>query len=529
MIGTLHRDGRPAGPRFVGDVWLTNRDDLVRTLDVRGSDAELVVAAYDRWGERCIEHLDGELAFVIRDERDGSLFCARDPFGTRPFFYALSAEHLSFASDVVDVDAPRTPDLDVIKSTLVNPHFVDDHRTLYREVRKLAPGHTMRVTASDVTTRRYWNPAEITEARSARFGDRVAELRALLEDAVATRMTDGTGAHLSGGLDSSAVAIIAARRRERPLDVFSWSPPPDGALKADDERHKVARIVAAERMRCHYLTYRADDYRAQCEWALPRGMLFNHHAAEAVVCRSARDAGISTLLSGWGGDEAVSIASKGYYAGLLVERRVPALARAIWVKARTERVPLVSFGRWLWTRALRPVLPVTTRAEYPAFVSAQMRERLRHAHVIERPPYREVPGVHSNQRRLLLHGHLAERMETWAAIGAAHGIVHRYPLLDRRIVELALGTPAEMFVQGGEHRALFTAASRGLHDCFENAKHEPASLAAQVRVGDGARNAWIREQLRRPGPVIDRAAVTGISRALIQAIQAEYVLERAHG
>ena len=165
------------------------------------------------------------------------------------------------------------------------------------------------------------------------------------------------------------------------------------------------------------------------------------------------------LLSGWGGDEGISFNARGYYAELLLSGRLGRLRREMGESSRHPlasvaagvALPLASPGAARMVRALR-------RGEWPApnrtFIHPAFARRARPLPAA-RPPR---AGLRRMQLYLLQQGHLADRIEGWAARGAGRGIEYRYPLLDRRVLEFALGLPPEQFRRGRWSRWLMRRA-----------------------------------------------------------------------
>jgi asparagine synthase (glutamine-hydrolysing) len=218
---------------ITGDVRLDNRVELAQRLGRPGlpggtlSDGELIIAAYERWGEDCATHLLGDFAFALWDGRQRTLFCARDVFGVKPFYYHQSSDLFAFASDVDGVlSVPGVP-------TRLNQLRLSDYllalsgdpaSTIYEDVSRLPPARTMTVNAGGASLRRYWTPDAVTELHLGSEEEYDEAFRHVLEIAVRDRMPSehAVGAFLSGGLDSSS--IVCAAQRQRPEALCRRSP-----------------------------------------------------------------------------------------------------------------------------------------------------------------------------------------------------------------------------------------------------------------------------------------------------------------
>ncbi len=198
-------------------------------------DSRLILLAYQKWGEATPEHLLGDFAFAIWDARLRRLFCARDIFGVMPFHYHATQTGFCFATDVRGMLAFEgiEPVLDI--ATLAgymsqNP-TVHLARSFYAQVAKLPPAHALSVGQDGLKQWQYWHPEHARAVRLPSDAAYADALRELLTKAVECRVRSSypVGAHISGGLDSSSVAVLAARAlRAQSKDIaagFSWSPP----------------------------------------------------------------------------------------------------------------------------------------------------------------------------------------------------------------------------------------------------------------------------------------------------------------
>ena len=228
-----------------GQVWITadarvdGRDDLVRKLAAKGrlelknaTDPELVLHAYHAWGDDCVEHLIGDFAFAIWDERRRGLFCARDHFGVKPFFYARLPHCLVFSNTLNCVrlhpDVPEALNPRAIEEFLRAEQIRDPAATTYVDIHRLPAGHRLRWSASDGTVRveRYWTLPVDESIRYRRSSDYVDQFLALLRQAVADRLrTRQVAISMSGGLDSTTIAAVARQVLAEKPEPFQLEPP----------------------------------------------------------------------------------------------------------------------------------------------------------------------------------------------------------------------------------------------------------------------------------------------------------------
>ena len=177
-------------------------------------DSELILNAYAAWGADCVHHLRGDFAFAIWDARRKTLFCARDQFGVKPFYYAELGDLFLFSNTLncVRQHADVSDDLNeaAIGDFLLFGVNCDHAATTFRDVRRLPPAHSLTVSPSRVQTARYWSAPTDGHIRYRRADDYIEHFQILLQAAVEDRLhTDQAGILLSGGLDSSSIASMA--------------------------------------------------------------------------------------------------------------------------------------------------------------------------------------------------------------------------------------------------------------------------------------------------------------------------------
>ena len=465
-----HRD---AGCTLVADARLDDRGTLCDALGVAPperpatSDHALILRAWRRWGRECPEHLLGDYAFALWDAGTRTLFCARDHIGCRPFYYAQTPRRFIFAGTVDAVlAAPGVSDaLDepMVAAYLTQSFVHTTARTFFKAVRMLPPGHSLTVETAPSTRaarlQRWWRPERTPKARPAGDDDHAAEFLNLYARAVKDRLRGGpVGVHLSGGLDSSSIAVLAARELRRqgrpPPPAFTWLRPLGGGPSSAAHAPEYARIeetAAREGLPVHHCHSACpDDYVSAYRRDLTCPLILS--VFEEGVQSRAAELGLRVLLSGMGGDECVSFNGRGYYADLLLRGQWRRLA----AECRAREKDLAPFLAGIVLKLLHPDL-------YRRLVQwrrGRWRGRPRGGRWLIHPAFarrvRPLPdrstvreiGVRRTQLRLLRYGLLSGNMELHAVSGARHGIEYRYPLLDRRLLEFALGLPPEQFRRG---------------------------------------------------------------------------------
>lgn len=317
-------------PLTVGNLTLTadaridNRAELLATFagrfrqpEAEITDSDLILAAYEKWGEQCVEYLIGDFAFAIWDSASRRLFCARDHMGVRPFFYVEVGSLFAFASEIKALlclsEVPRAINLVQVGNMLMDM-VADKHSTFYENLWRLPPGNRLKVTSDNsINLQAYWTPEPRSEQAATKNIDWAEQFRVIFTECVRSRLRgldSSVGASLSGGLDSSSVVCVARdllqAANRTPLETFSAVYPTTPAV---DESPFINSVLATGQFSSHVLAM--DEYSAfasieqilsSLEEPVNAPNIFIHWNLASVVHK----AGIRVLLDGRDGDTVVS-------------------------------------------------------------------------------------------------------------------------------------------------------------------------------------------------------------------------------
>ncbi len=190
------------------------------------SDTEVIVHAYEEWGAECTARFNGMFAFALWDEERRSLFLARDPLGIKPLYYVSLGHRFLFASEIksllMDPECPREVDISSL-SQLFTLRYVPSPGTLFNDIQKLPPGHSMVVQSSGIQITRYWTLTPRVAANNAKEEDLIEEYESLVQSAVRMQMRSDVpvGLFLSSGVDSGALLAIMGEFSGRPVHTFT--------------------------------------------------------------------------------------------------------------------------------------------------------------------------------------------------------------------------------------------------------------------------------------------------------------------
>ena len=417
------------------------------------TDTEVIVHAYEQWGEACVHRLDGIFAFGIWDETRQSMFLARDPIGIKPLYYTCNQETFCFASQpkaiLQDPSFSVEVDSDAFRDFLAFS-YVPDPQSIFAGIQRLPPAHTLTVTHEGSRLERYWQCQFVPSVRS--FSEAASEISARLTSAVESQMTADVpvGTLLSGGIDSALLTALAHQYRNADfgaLHSFTLGFDQDGF----DER-QYAQIAAT-----HVGTNHCVDLLEEAQLAVQledaveafdEPFDLNGPIPMTRLARFVRDQGVKVVLGGDGGDE--------LYAGYL---RYDFFNRYCASPRRW-----LSFQRSARSRAHAyfqhegVCTPEVLEAIMPAHFDRSWLERS-----IERTqPYFEskLPPVVACQLLDFHHylpGHILTKVDRATM---RHGVEARVPFLGRENVELAFRIPSQFNYRKGERKAALKQVAR---------------------------------------------------------------------
>jgi asparagine synthase (glutamine-hydrolysing) len=417
------------------------------------SDTEVLARAYLQWGAECVARLRGMWAFVIADTRSQTLLCARDPFGIKPLYYAFLRGAFVFASEpqaLVRIGVPARVNLRRAAQYLALGVTDHDSESFFEGIVQLKAGGLLTV---DATARVQPLVSAEPGLADGRGTASVEEFATCLHDSVRLHLRSDVpvGTCLSGGLDSSTVAALAAAEvRAAHGPRFAAVTAASGEARTDERRYAAAVVEHCD-LAWHVVTPSAKQFareiddclRAQGEPAVSPSVYFQY-----CVMRGARAAGVKVMLDGQGADELLC----GY------ERYAP-----IWaLEVARSRGLLVSLGEFMRVaRHSRPgVRGMTALAAY------MLLPRLRRRHVMRRSAFLRaefLPCVHELLARLAsaarnVHdARLADIAEfSLPALlryedrnSMAHSIEARVPYVDRAVAAAALRMPTAQLLHAG--------------------------------------------------------------------------------
>ena len=502
---------------LTADARIDNRDDLLRQfgLPATTTDGTLILAAHEKWEDESPAHLLGDFAFVVWDSFRRRLFAARDPSGTRPFYYYYRPGSLfAFATEIKALfcfpEIPRKLNERRIADYLADIAHLDSSATAFEEIFRLPAAHRLTVDASGITLSRYvsFDPSnEIRLPSDAAYAEAFLEI---FTEAVRCRLRSNTpvGASLSGGMDSSAVVCVArkllAEASAPPLHTFTQLF--DNVPESDERQFSEA--VCAQGAVVHHRIYpeKVDPLADLLETSERQDDLSAYWmpSLTTMICREAAGAGVRVLLDGVDGDTTVSHGTA-YLDELFRTGRWRRLADEIGDLAKT-----MGTSRWrMWVDLIiKPAAPLALhrawarlRGHYPTYwdVMPFIRPDFQRRFDLSKRMYAFQSGA--GVRRLARSARTAHMSDMDSELfplsfegqdpsEAVFSVEFRHPFRDWRLMEFCLALPPTQKFRRGLTRVVMRNAM---------ASFWPEAVRQRTRKVDfNPVLAWLWEKYTRP-------------------------------
>ncbi len=428
------------------------------------NDAELILFAYEAWGEDCVKHLLGDFAFAIWDSRKRTLFCARDHFGVKPFYYAQIGQTFIFSNTLncVRIHPNVSDDLNerFIGDFLLFDMCRDPGITAYRQVARLMPAHSLATSEQHSWVKRYWVLSIKEDVCFRRESDYIDRFNELLDRAVSDRLrTRRVGVFMSGGLDSTTVTTVAHEQLSKgsqPFDLQAYTAVYD-KLFTDEERYYAGLVAEQLQIPIHYLS--VDDYElyeTDDDSSLPEPY---HEPLRKIALDQTRQVQLRSrvVLSGYGFDPAIT-ASHSYGIDLIKDFRFARLAKDLsWFVFQRRELPRMGFRGWVKHQV--GIKRAPRYGKYPAWLNPSFASR---SHLSRRWQEINEPPVYPSKRREGLQSLTGPfwpyRFESDDPGVTGIACETRHPCFDLRLLSYLLAVPEVPWCVGKE---LIRRAMRG--------------------------------------------------------------------
>jgi asparagine synthase (glutamine-hydrolysing) len=471
---------------------IDNRNELGERLGISSSDlgtmpdSLIALRLFDRWGEIALEHIVGAFALIAMDLTKGQILCARDQLGLRALHYHYSSKRFAVATAPEALFSlswvPRILNRDKVGDTLIQ-RGLNGETTYYREVFRVLPASIVRVSQDKLSKTRFWHPERLADVRFKTDQQYVEAFRDRLDAAVKARLRSlhTPCSTLTGGLDSSSIAVVAAdmlAKSGKKLNTYTAVPEP-GFAKPElrgcyfDETPYVRQIAAANpNIIPHFVGPSKGPILDQIAEQIrlggaPAGSILNGLWVMDMY-RAARAGGHNVMLSGEMGNITMSYDGWGLLPELLRSGRWLRLVRELKASGYKRKfmlrhwaiapfIPLPLFRRYKqWRRGGKPPwfgysLINPDFAQESAVVERAAREYL---------AFDSPPPKNSKLSRINDFNCYSETADWFTKVRAGFGIDVRTPAFDRRLVEFCVAIPTDQYLRDGTGRWLIRRAMK---------------------------------------------------------------------
>jgi asparagine synthase (glutamine-hydrolysing) len=517
--------------RITADARIDNRDELLHTfasLDIplgEQTDVHLILAAYDLWGDDCPRHLIGDFAFVLYDRPRRQIVAARDRIGIRPLVYHHDpGGRFVWASEIKQLLAHEAVSRRIndaaVGDFLGSGCFARHDETAYRDILRLPPAHTLTIDGKGARLRRYWSLDDVQPIRYASEEDYASHFRNVLRGAVTrqTRSDRPFAIMMSGGLDSTAVASLAATSGNEGATRFTVFSTVFDELKECDERAGIEAVATTHHLKTLYVPSDdawplADDGRMLSGYdepnPAPQYLLWD------TALKAIRAEGCRVVLTGDGADAVCSESNLAYF-NLLRQLQLRRFAHDVWSSwqlrgtrpalglreglfgiiaasvGQFHRREMGSAQEWLEPGFMRRV---SFRSRYRKI------GRFRRARVARAAGLADLTGPDQQMRNAVLD-----------QAAYLNSLEMRHPFLDAKVLEFMFGVPLELFFDSAlGSKPLLRRSMRGVLP-------EGVRTARRKVIFDALMNRGLRERglptarLLLSNPVVAEAGIVNAQR-----------------
>jgi len=449
------------GNVITSDARIDNREDLAKQLGLTERlksgipDSQLILVAYNKWAEKCVDYLLGDFAFAIWDAKRQHLFCARDNFGVKPFYFYFSDNNFVFGSEIRQVAEHPFVSLRLNEGMLaeyLTNYSISKDETHFTDIKRLPAAHYIVVNSHQLNINSYWELKPQKRIWYKNDDEYVEHFLEIFGDAVRCRLRSAkkVGAYLSGGLDSSSIVGMAYYlddcKYNSNIEIFSLSLPGRDC----DETKYINSVI--KKWNCPHHIIRIHEYQ-QVDWLrhINQTLEFPDPPNLTMLDPLMKEVGsndIHIMLSGLGGDELFSGSPFGYL-DLLRRRKIKQFVEEYKYNTQSgiNKALTRAAANILW-----PIIPKSIRGKllfikakphFPPWVSnrtiEQIEQRIR---VNKKNIGMEYTNLSDkNIFTYLMNPWIANVFELSDRYSSYYHVENRYPLYDRRLVEFALAIP----------------------------------------------------------------------------------------
>jgi asparagine synthase (glutamine-hydrolysing) len=462
-----------------GTLWITYNGEIYNYLELRDelqalgyrfrshSDTEVILCAYDAWGDACVNRFNGMWAFVIADLNLRRLFCSRDRFGIKPFHYFFDGHRFAFSSEIKQLlcfpFVPRKLSERAVYEFLAFAAVDYDEDTFFAGVKKLLQGHslTLDLATGQLAITRYYQPVTTLD-RDITPHEAAMEFRRLLTDSVRLHLRSDVevGSCLSGGLDSSSLVclmrqLLDADNKSHVQRTFSSHFEEEEA----NERGYMQTVIETTGVRALFSCPKPDEFLHDLDdlvWHQDEPFGSTSIFAQWAVFKLVHQHGVKVMLDGQGADEQLAGylgLSYSYFTELYVKQRYSTLLRETWTHARQQNKEWLPLLPAAFLRRLRISAPAPASSPPQDWVAPRFAERYqpqsRYLANQQLRPFGETEHLNNTLYQLTFHNNLQALLRHEDRNSMAFSVESRVPFLDHRLVEFIFSLPSHLKIRHG--------------------------------------------------------------------------------
>jgi len=460
---------------YMGEYWITYNGEIYNYVEIKEElvakgytfksecDTEVILASYDCWGYDCLSRFNGMWAFCIHDLKNEKLFFSRDRFGIKPLYYVKKDNGMGFGSEIkqlINANGSNKLNEKILLEFMLTKY--DDHtnETYFKGIYSLPASHYMsyNLKSNEFSINRYYSLTPKSFKDGFNKDTLVKSFYELLEDSIKLRLRSDVqvGTCLSGGLDSSAISVVAAKIYNKQSAENFLGINASSSDKRNDESYFANVVAENNNIELHKVAPTFEDFTNYIDELIltqeqpftSPSMFMGYH-----VFKKAKDLGCKVMLNGQGGDE-ILLGYERYFSSTLNILKPVNFLRSIYDQSKNSRIGVVRIVlNYLYFR----MYPIRISfLKYRSFIKREHRKSEHFSAVIKNcKAYSNPLELQKSEICELQLPHLL-RYEDRNSM--RHSIETRLPLLDYRLVEFCLGIPIEYKIRKGWSKFILRAA-----------------------------------------------------------------------
>lgn len=495
----LSPSGRQPMTDEKGNFWVVFNGEIYNYIELKeelkslgfnfrtNSDTEVILKAYEHWGEGCLNKFNGMFAFALWNVKEKRLFCARDRMGVKPFYYYLDEDRFAFASEIkalIEMGIERKTNNQIVYDYLSHGFIDHTDDTFFYGIKQLRPAHYLVLSDRKIELQRWWDieDNELTDLSDNEYARRFYEL---FEDSIRLRLRSDVpiGTCLSGGLDSSSIVCIANKlmfQGDYPREIVGDRQRTFSSCFKDrkyDERVFIEEVIQKTNARSYYIFPEGKelfDLIPQVIWHQDEPFGSTSIFAQWHVMKLARENGVTVLLDGQGADELLA-GYHGYFGTYYVD-----LARSLHILRLFAELYFYKkihkkFQPMIFASVARAILPdslIAVLRKMPAIRNASKQATIGNLWIdreFEKAYRRESPfkgkfksSLKNQLYSLFMYSSLPALLHYEDRNSMAFSIEARVPFLDYRLVEYIFSLPSEQKIRNGMTKVALRNAMKGI-------------------------------------------------------------------